>query len=547
MRLAVPPVKGKADPVPAPAVPQVGPPPGVAPAAGTGQITGTVTAAAGGALLQSVFVYAYTSKTAATYDYVAIDFTGADGKYALTGLADGSYYLRFEKTDYLTSYYNGRASLAEADAVSVTLGGVTGNINAALVLGGKITGTITAAVGGALLEDVTVYAYTSKTAGTYDYVAYDYTGADGKYALTGLATGTYYLRFAKTDYFTSYYNAKASLAEADGVSVTLGVETGNINAALVLGGKITGTVTAAAGGALLQDVTVYAYTSKTAGTYDYVAYDYTGADGVYSLSGLTAGTYYLRFAKTDYFTSYYNAKANTGADGVYSLGGLTAGTYYLRFEKTDYLISYYNAKASLAEADGVSVALGGVTGSINAALVLGGKITGTVTAAAGGALLQDVTVYAYTSKTVDTYDYVAYDYTGADGVYTLSGLTAGNYYLRFAKTDYLTSYYNGRASLADADAVSVALGGVTGNINAALAEGGKISGHVTAEGTGAPLEDVQVSIYTTILICGMPAFYLCRLGHYGCRRRLHRHRVGDGKLPGPFQAAQQWQLGRLPG
>ncbi len=251
-----------------------------------------------------------------------------------------------------TSYYNGRSSLAEADAVSVTLGGVTGDINAALTLGGKITGTVTAAVGGALLEDVTVYAYSSKTAGTYDYLAYDYTGADGKYALTGLATGTYYLRFAKTDYFTSYYNAKATLAEADGVSVTLGVETGSINAALVLGGKITGTVTAAAGGALLQDVTVYAYTSKTAATYDYVAYDYTGADGVYSLSGLTAGT------------------------------------YYLRFEKTDYLVSYYNAKASLAEADGVSVTLGGVTGSINAALVLGGKITGTVTAAAGGALLE---------------------------------------------------------------------------------------------------------------------------------------------------------------
>ena len=154
----------------------------------------------------------------------------------------------------------------------------------------------------------------------------------------------------------------------------------------------------------------------------------------------------------------------------------------MRFAKTDYLTSYYNGQASLAEADAVSVTLGGVTGNINAALVLGGKITGTVTAAAGGALLEDVTVYAYTSKTAGTYDYVAYDYTGADGVYTLSGLTAGTYYLRFAKTDYLPSYYNGRASLAEADGVSVTLGGVTGNINAALAEGGKISGHVTAEG-----------------------------------------------------------------
>ncbi len=98
---------------------------------------------------------------------------------------------------------------------------------------------------------------------------------------------------------------------------------------------------------------------------------------------------------------------------------------------------------------------------------------------------------------------MAYDYTGADGVYSLSGLTAGTYYLRFAKTDYLPSYYNGRASLAEADGVSVTLGGVTGDINAALAEGGRISGHVTAEGTGAALKDVQVTIYNYIRVCGV--------------------------------------------
>jgi hypothetical protein len=457
---AFPPVEAEttaATPIPADEEDQ-----GMIQAAGTGQISGTVTAASGGALLSSVWVTAYTSRTASEYAYVAYDYTDATGTYSLTGLADGTYYVRYEKTDYLTSFYNGKASLATADAVTVTGGGTTPNTNAALVLGGKISGTVTAASGGAPLQSTEVCAYTSRSDSMYDCYDYDYTDASGVYTISGLPAGTYYLRFSHTDYFDSYYNGKSSLATADGVSVTLG-GTSTINAALVMGGKISGTVTAANGGVPLEDVTVYAFTSRTAELYDYTAYDYTDAAGKYTLSGLETGTYYIRFAATDY------------------------------------LPSYYNGKSSLAEADGVSATINTETINIDASLALGGKITGTVTAAAGGALLNNVGVYAYTSQSADDYDY--YDYTDASGVYTISGLPAGTYYLKFEATDFLSSYYNGRESLAEADGVSVTLGGTTGNIDAALVVGGRISGTVTAEGTGTPLEDVYVVAYTPTVTC----------------------------------------------
>jgi hypothetical protein len=556
---AFPPVEAEttaATPIPADEEDQ-----GMIQAAGTGQISGTVTAASGGALLSSVWVTAYTSRTASEYAYVAYDYTDATGTYSLTGLADGTYYVRYEKTDYLTSFYNGKASLATADAVTVTGGGTTPNTNAALVLGGKISGTVTATSGGLPLQSVIVSLYSSNTGEEYDYDMSDYTDAAGAYEFTGLAAGTYYLRFSKTDYLTVFYNGKSTLATANGIPVTLEATT-TINVALTLGGKITGTVTAASGGAPLQSTEVCAYTSRSDSMYDCYDYDYTDASGVYTISGLPAGTYYLRFSHTDYFDSYYNGKSSlatadgvsvtlggtstinaalvmggkisgtvtaanggvpledvtvyaftsrtaelydytaydyTDAAGKYTLSGLETGTYYIRFAATDYLPSYYNGKSSLAEADGVSATINTETINIDASLALGGKITGTVTAAAGGALLNNVGVYAYTSQSADDYDY--YDYTDASGVYTISGLPAGTYYLKFEATDFLSSYYNGRESLAEADSVSVTLGGTTGNIDAALVVGGRISGTVTAEGTGTPLEDVYVVAYTPTVTC----------------------------------------------
>jgi 5-hydroxyisourate hydrolase-like protein (transthyretin family) len=541
-----------------------------------GQIAGRVTAAVGGTPLASVYVYAYTSTTSASWDYVASDSTDASGIYTITGLLTGTYYLKFDPpygSDYLVEYYNDKRSLATADPIPVTLGGVVSGKDAALETGGKIAGRVTATVGSTPLQGVYVYAYTSTT--STNYVAYDSTDASGIYTITRLLTGTYYLQFEPpygSDYLPEYYDDKRSLGAADPIPVTLGSVISGKDAALETGGKITGRVTATVGSTPLQGVYVYAYT--TTGTCDAgsVAYAYTDASGVYTITHLVTGTYYLEFYPSygsDYLGEYYNDRsslaaadginvtlgsvvsgidaalrtaskitgratavgsstpledvevtvygyrctcscsfvsmgyATTNATGSYTVTGLVSGSYRIEFEpypwgtSAAYLGEYYNDKASLTTADPVAVADGGVTSGIDAALTLGGQITGRVTATDGGGPLEDVWVDAYDSNG----NYVSDGETGATGVYTIAGLPAGNYRLEFYPSSsgvsaaYLSEYYNNRPTLATADPVSVTLGGMTSNINAVLSRGGQITGQITAADGGAPLEDVYVEVY----------------------------------------------------
>ena len=529
-----------------------------------GKITGPVTAAVGGAPVQDVTVRAYSSPTSTTQ--VAYDNTDASGVYTITSLLTDTYYLKFDPpygSDYLEEYYDNQWTLATADPIPVALNSVVSNINAALIIGGKITGQVTAATGGAPIDNVTVRAYSSPT--STNQVAYDSTDASGVYTITDLLTGTYYLKFDPpygSDYLEEYYDNQWTLATADPIPVAIDSVVSDINAALIIGGKITGQVTAATGGAPIDNVTVRAYASPTSTTH--VAYDYTDASGVYTITDLLTGTYYLKFDPpygSDYLEEYYDnqwtlatadpipvaidsvvsdinaaliiggkitgqvtaaaggapidnvyvrvytsttstsyaAYDSTDASGVYTITDLLTDTYYLKFDPpygSDFLEEYHDNQRSLATADPIPVALNSVVSNINAALDTGGKISGQVTAA-GGAPIQNVRVYAYSSTTTADWDYVASGSTTASGIYTITNLAQGTYYLKFDPSglNYLTEYYNDKPTLASADAISVTLNSVVPNINAVLRNASKITGRVTAVGSGVPLEDVDVTVY----------------------------------------------------
>lgn len=520
-----------------------------------GQIVGTLTAAGSGTPLAYASVTAYTNTNASSA--VAYGSTSASGVYTLTSLPGGAYYLHFEATEYLAEYYNDKPALAAADPVSVALGEVRTGVSAALTKGAQIAGVVTAAGTGTPLASVSVYAYTSTAASSY--VAYDFSDASGVYTITTLLPGAYYLRFEKTEYLAEYYNDKTTLPAADPVIVAQSEVRTGVNAALTKGAQIAGVVTAAGSGTFLADAWVYAYTSTTAAPYSYVASDYTDVNGVYTLTSLSAGTYYLRFEKIDYLSEYYDDRASltaadpvsiaqsevrigvnavltkgaqiagtvtaagsgtplqnvrvyayaspaaslyadvaddyTDASGVYTLTTLPAGTYYLRFERAEYLTEYYNDKAALAAADPVPVTASELKTGVDAALTKGGQITGLVTAAGAGTPLAGVSVYAYASRTSSLYQSAAAAQTNASGVYTLTGLLTRAYFVRFEKTGYVAEYYNDQSELLTAGPVSVTLGSVTGGVNAALSTGGRITGIVTAGDGGQPLKDVQVTAY----------------------------------------------------
>jgi len=71
--------------------------------------------------------------------------TDASGAYTVPGLPSGNYRVQFgppssSTLNYLTQYYNGKATETEADQVSVTVGAVTPNVDASMQVGGEIRG-----------------------------------------------------------------------------------------------------------------------------------------------------------------------------------------------------------------------------------------------------------------------------------------------------------------------------------------------------------------------------------------------------------------------
>ncbi|MGX9728297.1 MAG: MSCRAMM family protein [Candidatus Electronema sp. VV] len=496
----------------------------------SGSISGKMTNAAGTGLAGYVAVYDSSN------EWVGDAQTEADGSYVVSGLSAGSYKVNFDADDqsYLDEWYNNKASFNAADAVAVTLGSTTANINAVLELGGSISGRMTDAAGTGLVGWVDVYDL------NYNWTGYDArTAVDGSYTVSGLKAGSYKVLFYADDkrFISQWYSGSSSFGCANEVAVTLANTTANVNAVLEVGGSISGRMTDAAGTGLAGRVHVYDL------DYNRTGYAWTAADGSYTVSGLNAGSYKVKFDADDqsYLDEWYNNKASfnaadtvavilgstvaninaalevggsisgrmtnaagtglsgwvdvydldynrtgyawTAADGSYTISGLRAGSYKVKFYADDesYAYDWYNNKDSFNAADTVAVTLGSTTANINAILELGGSISGRMIDAAGTGLAGWVDVYDL------DYNWAGDARTAADGSYTVSGLRAGSYKVKFYADDesYAYEWYNNKASFNAADTVAVTLGSTVANINAALEVGGSISGKMTnAAGTG---------------------------------------------------------------
>jgi hypothetical protein len=160
-----------------------------------GQISGTVTKAAGGAAIEGVEVCAYSK----ALFLIQCATTDLSGKYTITGLAGGSYEVFFDPEacgeskctplNYVPQDYNEKTVLETPDPVLVTAGETTANINGKLVEGGKISGRVTGPSGEAF-PDAFVCA---ETAGA---VKCEVSDSNGEYTLMGLpAASTYIVSF----------------------------------------------------------------------------------------------------------------------------------------------------------------------------------------------------------------------------------------------------------------------------------------------------------------------------------------------------------------
>ena len=286
-----------------------------------------------------------------------------------------------------------------------------------------------------------------------------------------LLPGTYFARsWSFEGYFDELYDDidcadGCTVTDGTPILVTAGATTSDIDFALLKAGSITGTVTEDGTGTLLEDVSV----------------------DVYNTSGNWKG------------------QGTTDASGTYRIQtGLTTGTYYAKTWNSDhYLNELYDdlpcvSSCTVTNGTPIGVTTGSTTTGIDFALTPGGLITGTVTDDDTLLGLEDVVVYIYD----DSGDYVTGVNTDANGHYTNSfGFPTGDYFLRTWNDDgYIDELYDdmlcvGGCTVTEGSAVGVTSGSTTSGIDIALVLGGSISGTVTVDGSGAPLDTGYVRIY----------------------------------------------------
>ena len=133
------------------------------------------------------------------------------------------------------------------------------------------------------------------------------------------------------------------------------------------------------------------------------------------------------------------------------------------------------------------------------ALAVDGTVSGTVTRADNDNPLANITVQLTNTSGTPTGDEAT---TDASGNYTITGVTPGDYKVRARDLnieadpgqDWVSEYFNNVQSQALATVVNVSDGEAQGNIDFALARGGRIEGTVT-DSDGDPVAQICVSVY----------------------------------------------------
>jgi hypothetical protein len=305
----------------------------VAPAAAqaaTGTVEGTVTPLEWAQEVEVCVVEALPSETCAE--------PTANGSYALFEVPLGGARIEFVpsfRSRLLTQFYKGVSRLSEAQTVvfSPEVRVVKG-IDAALVEGGAITGTVTAAVGGAPLPEVEVCAVSS---GTAPVKSCGVTDAAGDYELHSLPTGSYGVGFSGSGASAEYEPSRRQ-----GVGVSAGGTTPGVDASLTVGAQIRGVVSAGTNGARLEGIStcLFAVAAPTP-----QRCTFSDAAGEYAFEGLPSGSYQVGFSLG---SAELGGESGIGEDGFAS--------------------QYYDLVGSRAEAAVISLAAPQVVGGVDAVL-----------------------------------------------------------------------------------------------------------------------------------------------------------------------------------
>ncbi len=285
---------------------------------GTAKITGTVTTAADDTAIEGIEVCAFTPSEHEEFLCVT---TNASGEYTLTGLKAGEYYVEFSTPEgsglkYIAQYYNEQEDLAFAELVSVSEGATHSGVDASLSTGAEITGKVTSAATKKPIEGILACAQDKE----FEFAGCATSDATGKYAIPGLPSGGYVIEFfapegSHQNYVTQYYPDKPKRKEAKSVQVVADTLTPGINAALLVGGQIKGTVTSVESKEQLENIEVCAYSEELfLEEFFRESCAVTGPGGAYDITSLATGEYYVYFYSSgEYGFQAYHEKVSVVA------------------------------------------------------------------------------------------------------------------------------------------------------------------------------------------------------------------------------------------
>jgi len=381
-------------------------------------------------------------------------FTDIQGRYEIPGVVPGNYKVRFSRFGYVTEFANNSPTWTNADTIAIA--GTT-SLNAQLARAeavGALIGTVTLDPTGSPARGVRVQLYDALTKEQVGFAAT--TDTRGEYRFTSVTSNTYLVRFvppSTSGYAIEWFDNKFRIDQATPVRVTADQV---VTADAVLSpapAKIAGVVTAADTGEPLAGVQVGVFIQDTG---ERVGVRSTNAQGVYTVTGLISGTYVVR-----------------------------AGPF------SPYGSQWFDGKTSRLTADPVT-ATATITGTANFALqatALTGRVTDRGGQPVAGAFIQVSGDNGFFSTR-----------TNATGVYTVTGIAAGNYVVRANPTSeqrdlfgFITTYHPDATSESEATTVVVPISG-TVRANVTMQQGVDFTAVVVDETTQEPLGGMRVSL-----------------------------------------------------
>jgi hypothetical protein len=398
--------------------------------------------------------------------YSRTGFTAGTTLYAATFLLRNNYSFGF---GYVDQAYNGLAcpygscGITTGTGFTVTATDVTG-IDFPLLQGGSIAGQVTATTGGTPIVGVDVKVYNS--AGRLAGVAKSKVG--GGYKVYGLSPGNYFVTTTNTlGYLDEVYDnivcdPFCNPVGGSPVLISGSAAVSGINFALDLSATVQGTVRVGATPTANVPVELYGAIGNL------LRSSSSDATGFYAFTGLPAGRYYVRTRDT-------GGRADALFNGLACVGNACQVRSGTPIDLAPPATTLFNADLTMTTP---------------------AAVTGTITAANGGAPISGVTVQLLVGSGAVALTSVS----NGSGVYRFDGLAAGNYFMvtrgsaGFIDVAFPSTPCPMACNGLNGSAIAVTAGTTLSGQNFVLASGGSISGTLRS-GPVAPIVGATVQVY----------------------------------------------------